>query len=246
MAARMSVLCWVWPPFPLSLEWELRAWSPQSWSQMNFRCPQNPSQQLHSWPPCQQAPHCSRSHCDSHHRWTRPPLEHCLAGHFHLTPQHYHWIPCHPSDQTHFCGPHHPVQYLTDCQVDRQSPRFHGCLHHSLSDDYMRSWSWTTPLSTGESLSKCTGCDLPVEEILWTLWILLNQLEKAHGMGCSYPWGHCLGCVQASSTARQRPRHQCPGDNPYPSWGPMSEGCRTLGSMPVALESHCRSRGSWE
>ena len=99
----------------------------------------------------------------------------------------------------------------------------------------MRSWSWTTPSSKGESLSKCMGCELPVEEMLWTLWILLNQLEKVHGMGCGYPWGHHLGCVQASLTACPRAGHQCPGDNPHPPWGPMSRGCRTPGSMPAAL-----------
>ena len=83
------------------------------------------------------------------YRWTHLPLEHCLAGHFHLAPEHYHQIPHHPSDQTHFCWPHCPIRYLTDCHVDCWSPHFHGHLHHSLSDDYMRSWSWTTPSSAG-------------------------------------------------------------------------------------------------
>ena len=87
----------------------LRVWSPWSWSLMNFCCPQNMSQWLHSWPPQQQEPHYSWFHCESHCHWTHQPLEHCLAGHFPLTPQHCHWIPHHPSDQTHFCWPCHPI-----------------------------------------------------------------------------------------------------------------------------------------
>ena len=167
MAVRMRELCWVWPPCP---PWarEPRVRSPWSQSLMNFCCPRNLFQRLHSWP-CWQAPHCSQFHCESHHRWTRPPLEHCLAGHFHLAPQHCHWITHHPSDQIQFCWPCHPIRHLTDCQVDHWSLCFHGHLCHSSSNDSTRSWSWTTPSYMGESLSKCMGCDLPVEEMLQTL-----------------------------------------------------------------------------
>ena len=62
-AARTIVPCWVWPPFPPSWAWELRVWSPWSQSLMNFCCPWNPTQRLHSWPPCWQEPHCSQFHC---------------------------------------------------------------------------------------------------------------------------------------------------------------------------------------
>ena len=80
----------------------------------------------------------------------------------------------------------------------------------------MGSWSWTALSSMGESLSECMGCDLPGEGMLRTLWILLNQLEEAHGGGCGYPLGQCLGCMQASLTACLRPGHQHPGNNPRP------------------------------
>ena len=140
------------------------------------------------------------------------------------------------SDQTRFCWSHHPVLHLTDCQ----SPHFHGHLCQSPSDDYTRSWSWTGPSSMWGSLSECARCDLLVEEMLQTLWILLHHLERVHSGGCSYQQGCHLGCMQASSRACLRPRHLHPGDNPHPLQGPMSEGC-----IPAALESHHGSRGPW-
>ena len=60
--------------------------------------------------------------------------------------------------------------------MDCWSPCFYGHPCHSLSDDYMRSMSWTASSSVGESLSKCTGCDLQGKRCsrlygsYWTSW----------------------------------------------------------------------------
>ena len=113
----------------------------------------------------------------------------------------------------------------------------------------MRSWSWTAPSSTGESLSECAGCDLPEEEMLQTLWILLNQLEKVHGRGCSYPQGHHLRCMQASSTACRDPGISIQEIIPFPFRVPCLEAvglqavCQQHWNHAAEVEVH---RNGWK